>query len=135
MIENGISVFMKKVMTGYAMYFNNRYDRTGSLFEGRFKARHVHEDTYLKYLYAYIHLNPVKLIQSDWKEHGIADVEKVKAHLHKYAYSSYKDYLGEVRKENLVLNTEAFPEYFLSSDSFEKNIFDWFEENKQVGPV
>ena len=55
------------------MYFNKRYERTGGLFEGTFKATHANDDEYLKYLFAYIHLNSVKLIEPDWKENGIKD--------------------------------------------------------------
>ena len=134
-VENGISIFMRKIMTGYAMYFNKKYERTGTLFEGKFKARLVDDDVYLKYLFAYIHLNPTKLIQSDWKEKGITDAERAKAYVRKYAHSSYKDCAGESRRESSILNPEAFPEYFTSSDDFEKNVFDWFEQNKQVLPV
>ncbi len=71
LVEHGLSTFMTKVGTGYSMYFNKKYQRTGTLFEGKFKTQWVDDDTYFKYLYAYIHLNPVKLLQSDWKERGI----------------------------------------------------------------
>ncbi|OGJ11058.1 hypothetical protein A2467_03325, partial [Candidatus Nomurabacteria bacterium RIFOXYC2_FULL_36_8] len=67
-IENGISTFMKKLSTAYAMYFNKKYIRTGILFQGRFKSEHANTDGYLKYLYAYIHLNPAKLKNPKWKE-------------------------------------------------------------------
>src|SRR3989344_979129 len=67
MEENGISKFMQKLSTAYSMYFNKKYKRTGCLFEGKFKSQHVDTDEYLKYLFSYIHLNPVKLIQEDWK--------------------------------------------------------------------
>src|SRR3989344_7978889 len=39
--NNGISTFMKKLSTAYSMYFNNKYKRSGALFEGRFKAQHA----------------------------------------------------------------------------------------------
>lgn len=64
LVDGGVSKFMKKLCTGYSMYFNKKYERTGTLFEGPFKAKHADSDAYLKYLYAYIHLNPVKL----WSE-------------------------------------------------------------------
>jgi hypothetical protein len=62
-----------KAFDGYSMYFNKKNERTGALFEGRFKAKHADTDEYLKYLFAYIHLNPVKIIDSKWKEEGIKD--------------------------------------------------------------
>ena len=61
--EGGISKFMQKLTTGYTMYFNKWHERNGSLFQGRFKATHVADDRYLRYLISYIHLNPIKLIE------------------------------------------------------------------------
>ena len=68
-IENGISLFMQKLSTAYTMYFNKRYERSGALFQGRFKAKHLDSDNYLKYIFAYIHLNPVEIIDNGWKNH------------------------------------------------------------------
>ncbi len=63
--NNGsISKFMQKLTTAYAMYYNEKYKRTGSLFEGKFKSEHIEDDKYLKYIFSYIHLNPIKLIES-----------------------------------------------------------------------
>ncbi|PID83131.1 hypothetical protein CSB11_02950 [Candidatus Campbellbacteria bacterium] len=42
--ENGISKFMQKLGTSYTMYFNEKYKRTGSLFAGKFKAKHISSD-------------------------------------------------------------------------------------------
>lgn len=58
--DDGLSKFMLKLGTSYSMYFNKKYDRTGGLFEGRYKAEHADNDEYLKYLFSYIHLNPVR---------------------------------------------------------------------------
>jgi len=56
--EKGISQFMRKLATGYVMYFNNRYDRVGGLFQGRYKASLIASDPYLYHISRYIHLNP-----------------------------------------------------------------------------
>jgi putative transposase len=56
--DGGISKFMEKLATGYSAYFNKLNNRKGVLFQNRFRAEHVDNDEYLKYLYAYIHLNP-----------------------------------------------------------------------------
>ena len=92
--EGGITSFMEKLMTGYSKYFNKRNNRTGALFQGRFKAEHVDRDEYLKYLYAYIHLNPVKLIDSDWKEKGISNLSKAKKYFGEYPWVKEKIGLG-----------------------------------------
>jgi REP element-mobilizing transposase RayT len=49
-----------KVFNSYTKAFNKRYDRTGTLLQGRFQAIRVDKDAYLTYLCAYIHGNPVK---------------------------------------------------------------------------
>ncbi|MCK5027594.1 MAG: transposase [Candidatus Pacebacteria bacterium] len=123
--EGGITKFVSKFSTGYSMYFNKRNQRTGSLFEGRFKAEHVDNDEYLKYLFAYIHLNPISLIEPEWKEVGITNISSVKKYLSSYKYSSYADYLGEEREEKLILDKEKFPEYFEDFTEFENFIDEW----------
>lgn len=125
LVENGVSLFMKKLGTGYSMYFNKRYGRTGGLFEGRYKSQHADSDEYLKYLFSYIHLNPLKLIDQEWKVKGLDDIKGGEEYLNKYSFSSYKDYVGNLRKERNIINREGFPEYFPSKDSFIKEINDW----------
>jgi len=123
--EGGISKFMQKISTAYSMYFNKRYDRTGGLFEGKFKSQHIDNDRYLKYFYSYIHLNPIKLIQKDWKENGVSNKKDAIEYLNKYLYSSYLDYLGEKRIQHKILSIESFPKYFFDKSDFTKEIFEW----------
>lgn len=127
--EGGISKFMQKLTTAYTMYFNKRYKRTGALFQGKFKARHASaSDNYLKYLMAYIHLNPVKLIDREWREKGIKNKKQAEDFLSRYNYSSYLDFLQNDRTEKIILNKEILPEYFESgSESLKENIFEWLE--------
>ena len=56
----GISQLMRRLLTGYAVYFNRRYRRHGQLFQNRFKSIICQEDVYFKELVRYIHLNPVR---------------------------------------------------------------------------
>ncbi len=123
--EGGISKFMQKLSTAYSMYYNKKYERSGGLFEGKFKSQHAGTDEYLKYLFSYIHLNPIKLIQKDWKEKGIKNKKEAIDYLNKYFYSSYLDFIGEKRIQNKILNIEAFPKYFPNKASFVAEIFEW----------
>lgn len=127
--ENGVSSFMKKISTAYVMYYNKKYKRTGSLFEGRFKALYATDDRYLKYLYSYIHLNPVKLINPMWKENNIKDIQKTISFLQAYQYSSFLDYFDKnhVRKEKHILDIDKFPKYFTLQGSFQKEVFSWLK--------
>ena len=58
--KRGISEVMRKVLTWYAQYYNRRHNRTGHLFENRYKSILCDEERYLLALVRYIHLNPVR---------------------------------------------------------------------------
>ncbi|MDP2655667.1 MAG: hypothetical protein Q8P17_04035 [bacterium] len=122
---SAITEFMRKLLTGYSSYFNKKYNRTGTLFEGRFKSTRVTNDQQAKYLFSYIHLNPVKIIDKEWKENGIQDMSRAIKFLDTYVWSSYHDHKGIVRRENNLLSVKEFPEYFSSPAIFEKEIFEW----------
>lgn len=126
----GVSEFMQKIGVGYSKYFNAKHKRTGGLFEGAFKAVHIESEEQAKYLFSYIHLNPVKLIQSDWKESGIKDKNKSLDFLGKYRWSSHQDFKGIQRLETKILNIEDFPPYFQNVQEFDKEILNWIE-NKE----
>mgnify|MGYP001613735065 CR=1 FL=1 len=122
----GITAFMQKLLTSYSLYFNLKHKRTGKLFEGPFKATEVDTDPYLQYLYAYIHLNPVKVTNPDgWPTKIVEDIELAKTFLDTYSYSSYHDYLMRERKEGKIINREAFPSYFDGEPDFNEFISDW----------
>ena len=129
--ENGISKFIQKFLTAYSMYYNVKYERTGSLFESKFKVEHLGNDVYLKYVFSYIHLNPVKLIYPDWKEDGISDKKRALDFLNQHTYSSFLDYRGIKRPENKILNREEFPDYFPTLKHFENEILDWINYGLQ----
>jgi len=95
-----IKHFTRSIMTRYSMYFNNTNQRTGTLFEGPYKAVLVKDETQLLHLSRYIHLNPNK---------SKTDLAK--------AYSSYAAYLGLVnpswvKKEEILayFNGKTIPE-------------------------
>lgn len=127
--ENGISKFMQKLSTAYAMYYNKKYERTGGLFEGRFKSRHVPNDRYLKYLFSYIHLNPLKILDPKWKEHKNFKRKKVMDFLNTYKYSSYLDYLGINRGQCRILQQKLFPKYFSDKSKMISEILSWVYNN------
>lgn len=122
----GISKVMHKLQTGYSMYFNKKNQRTGGLFEGTFKARHVEDDNYLHYLFAYIHLNPIKIHNPvDWENKIIKNKDKAKSFLASYDYSSFHHYVGDPRAHNKILSDDAFPEYFEEKKDFEHFLDQW----------
>lgn len=81
LVEGGISKFIQKFSQGYAMYFNEKHQRTGPLFSGCFKAKHVETSDYLFHLSAYVNLNfnihkigpdnpAYNFVRSSWKQYN-----------------------------------------------------------------
>ena len=107
--EKGITMFMLKLSTAYVMYYNKKYKRTGALFEGKFKSKYAGEDSYLKYLFAYVHLNPLKILDPNWKQKAKHLPKDMLTFLEQYPYSSFNEYFSE---KFTVINRSAFPNYF-----------------------
>lgn len=55
-----LAPLMRRLLTGYAIYYNLRHKRTGHLFQNRYKSIVCDEDNYLLELIRYIHLNPLR---------------------------------------------------------------------------
>ncbi len=91
LVENGIEKFMQKLGIGFTRYFNEKYKRSGVLFQGKYKSIHINTDKYLMYLSAYINLNN----KIHFLSHPESKVDKEKL----FYKSSWKEYLGE-NKEN-----------------------------------
>ena len=88
--EAGIATHMQRVLTAYSKYYNTKYEKSGHVFQGPYRAIHISDDPQLKYLSAYIHRNPRELV--GW-------LNKVD----KYQWSSYQDYIGENRWGDLLV--------------------------------
>ena len=111
--DGGLSQFMRKINVGYAMYFNERYKRSGTLFQGRTKKIHVNSEAYFLHILHYIHLNPLDFLKGaeSWRTLEIVNAKKALDHLEKYRWSSYLDYC---RKRNFpsIITTELFLDVF-----------------------
>lgn len=102
---------MQKLLTGYTMYFNKRYERNGPLFAGVFKSKHVSTDRYFQHLVSYVHFNPASLVDPAWKV-GKAKTKRLEKKLLSYPYSSLMDIAGSVtRLEKTILSEEIFDVY------------------------
>ncbi len=88
----------KRVFGSYTQAFNRRYERSGSLFEGAYKAKMVTSDEYLRQACVYIHANPV--------HHGV--VKDVKL----WPYSNIHEFIGD---RNGTLIDETFVECLFGS--------------------
>lgn len=114
--ESGVSSFVQK-MGGYSTYFNKKYERFGSLFQRPFKAVHIKTNDQLLIVTTYIHLNPIDLIEPNWKIEGVSNPQKVIEFLESYPWSSYPHYLG---KENFswLIDSSFLNEVFEETEGF-----------------
>ncbi len=78
-----LSQIIHCMATGYANYFNKKYQRVGHVFENRFVSKNVESSKYLLNLVRYIHQNPLKA--------GISPMEN-------YKWSSYLEYFSDKKK-------------------------------------
>jgi putative transposase len=102
--DGGLSLFMRKLNMGYAKYFNEKYGRTGVLWQGTFRKILIQHDSHFKYIPYYIHLNPLDLTHSQWRSGNLHNPKNALEALQKYRWSSYLDYNG-VRNFPSILHT------------------------------
>lgn len=96
-----INYFMRSLMTKFSMFFNKKYGRVGSLFQGVYKAVRVTSEDQLLYLTKYIHRNPIDLLSHP-------------ALLDQYRFSSYPHYLQPT--EHPYLNHQPILGHFSNTN-------------------
>jgi len=129
--ESGITEFMRKMGTGYTNYFNKKYERSGVLFQGNFKAVHLEKDAHLLFLPVYIHLNPLDFEFKEWREGKIKNYKKALEFLDNYRWSSYMDYSGRKNFPS-ILDKDFLMETFGNEEKYKKEIKNWIESFKEI---
>ncbi len=123
----GISKFMQKLGTGYTMYFNKKYDRSGSLFQGSYKSVRVDNNKYLKYLLVYINvINPIEGEGINLnKERGI---DRALTFAERYDWSTHKEYLE--KRDSFVIDKGLFNYLFEGPEKYREFARMVLEEKK-----
>lgn len=126
--DDGISTFTGKLLTSYSMYFNTKRERSGPLMCRPFRSSHIGGDDYFRWVFAYVHLNPLELLEPGWKERGVGNTKRAVAHLASHPHSSYSDYFVGNRKESRILAKDALP--IDAADVADDELFIAFQEGK-----
>jgi putative transposase len=126
--EDGISRFMQKLGVGYTNYFNQKHERVGGLFQGKFKAVSIDEDSHFIHLPYYIHLNPLDLI--NYRNRISIDWKRAMGFLENYKWSSFLDYIG---KKNFpsVTQREFLLDFFGGEEKYKKETMAWLKEGSK----
>nr|WP_320024125.1 transposase [uncultured Acetobacterium sp.] len=100
--ELGTSI--KRITVGYVQLHNNKYGRTGHLFQNRFSSEAVEEEQYLMAVVRYIHRNPLNA--------GMI------ARLEEYPWSSYEKVIQAYQENSTTLDSEILKDYFPTAADF-----------------
>lgn len=120
-VDENLSLILKQLNQRYTLYFNKKYNRIGTLWQGRFKSWYVYDDHYFETLIKYIEYNPIKAGISStvgeylWassvsKEAPYSDLDE--SQLHQYQNDKI------TMKENAVIKhrSRALESYFVDEE-------------------
>ena len=112
LVDRGIEKFMHRLGVGFVKYFNQKYQRSGVLFQGPFKAVHVDSNEYLLHLSAYVNLN--------YKVHRLGN-QVSKSSWDEYAGVLRENEKGFCEKDVILCQFNTVSEYKeFAEDSLEK---------------
>jgi len=125
--DRGIEKFMHRLGLGYTNYFNQKYKRSGSLFQGTFKANHIDSDEYLLYASSYVNLNNKihrienGLFKSSWEEYIRENKESIlfcEKEVILNQFASPKNYMVFAEEALLMAQEKKELEEILKFDTF-----------------
>ncbi len=116
-IERGIEKFMQKLGNSYTKYFNKRYDRSGVLFQSKFKSTHIKSNSQLLRMSVYVNCNS--------EIHKVCPAED-------YHWCGFPEYMG--KKSEQLCDKKVIESHFRNKEDYRnyarENIFD-FQERKE----
>jgi len=132
-VKKGIAKFHQKWGGGYTSYFNVKYERTGVLFQGKYKKVRVTNDAQAAHLVCYIHSNILDIWKPNWKEKGLTSFELQNAleflEDKKNRWASHQDYLG-IKNFPSLINNEFLYNFFGGPEGYRKFFTDWLKQYK-----
>jgi putative transposase len=102
------------VFNSYTKAYNKMYSHSGTLFEGRFRAKHIQTKSHLLHLCRYIHGNPVK-------DGMVADPAD-------WPYSNYLEWIGE--REGMLVDRDFIENQFSNAEEYRKFLFEYLNSRR-----
>lgn len=106
---------------GYAKYFNERRERSGALWQGKYKRILIERDAHFLHIPYYIHLNALDLAYPEWRSGQVKDASGALKYLNTYRWSSHLDYSG-TKNFPSITHREFFSSLLGARKDYEKEI-------------
>jgi len=116
--EQPISLLIQRIFNAYTKAYNKRYGRSGTLFQGRYRAVHVDRENYLVQLCRYIHANPVK--------GGLV------SHVQDWPYSNYREWIGD--RMGTLVDRSLVQSLFQRAEDYEHFVEDYVSGESKLPP-
>ncbi len=132
-VEYGISKYMQKLKTGYAMYYNLKHNRRSNLFEKPYKIIPIQDDFQLDAVLRYVNVkNPLDVYQPGWRERGLKNSKAAFKFLNQYEFSSFPDLFG--KRNSKILAPKRILEKYLGKEIIDqkeyiKFVKDYLDQN------
>jgi len=118
LVEGGVSTFMHRVGMGYAKFINEKYNESGSLFQGTFRSRTVNDDAYLRYLAVYVMVKNAFELYPGGLENALEHFEEAYALAVQSPFNSLAEYAGT--RQSLLVERDLLGELFESPQEFKE---------------
>ncbi|MEK7121632.1 MAG: transposase [Patescibacteria group bacterium] len=120
-VNGGITLFMRKLGTGMTNYFNTKYQESGRLFQGAYKARTVNNDEYLKYLSVYIQVKNLFEIYPKGFKKALQEFDKAFDWAVQYPFSSLSVYnLNKANNTSSIITKDILSEIFPNTHGYKE---------------
>ena len=117
-VEGGISKFAHRVLMGYAKFINEKYEESGSLFQGPFRSRLITDDNDLRYLAVYVMVkNPFEMYPGGLKK-AISNFDDAYERTIQSPFNSLAEYAG--RRVSPIVDKDLLGDLFGTPDSFKE---------------
>jgi len=108
--DGGVTDFLRKLNVGYAKYFNEKHNRSGTLFQGRTKKILIEHESHFLWILHYIHFNALDFLKTagSWREQCLINSGEALAWLERYRWSSYRDYVNKGKYASILAGSFMF---------------------------
>lgn len=118
LVDGGLSKFMHRISMGYSKFINEKYNESGSLFEGSYKMRRIDEDADLQNLLVYTMIkNPFELYPGGLRQAG-QEFDRAYANTIDYPLTSLAEFLGHTKPA--VLDHDLLREIGVDHSTFQE---------------